>query len=79
MSDAFRILARLLDQFDLEVEGRSQEEPPDDVQARLRQFAAGKLEPAERDDLVQLLRDHPQWMGFLVREVKALRLPQTPE
>ena len=79
MSDAFRILARFLEQFDLEVEGRSQEDPPEEVQSRLRRFAQGTLGPAEREDLVGLLRAHPQWVAFLAREVKAQRPPTASE
>jgi hypothetical protein len=79
MSDQFGILARFLDQFDLEVEGRAREDPPEEVKSRLRQFAAGNLGPAEREELTRLLHQHPQWVGFLAEEVKALRPPQAPE
>jgi hypothetical protein len=79
MSDAFVILARFLERFDREVEGRSQEAPPEEVRSQLRQFAAGTLSSADRDDLVRQLREHPQWVALLAEEVKAQRPPTSPQ
>ena len=73
MSDPFSILARFLDRFDDDVEGRSVEEPPDDVRQKLVRFAGGTLPEAERAGLIELLQSHPQWVPLLAREVKARR------
>jgi hypothetical protein len=78
MSDSFSILARFLERFDDDVEGRSLEEPPEDVRQKLLRFAGGTLPERERTELIQLLEAHPQWIPMLAREVKARRQPARP-
>ena len=73
MTNTFRILVAFLDQFEDEVEGRELQEPPEEVRARLRDFARGKLRGAKQDELLVLLNQNPKWIGRLAQEVKALR------
>jgi len=73
MTNTFQILAAFLDRFEDEVEGRELHEPTPELQARLRDFARGKLPGAEQKELMGLLNQNPQWIGRLAQEVKALR------
>jgi hypothetical protein len=73
MSDAFEILARFLDRVGDEVEGRSLEEPPEAVIAKLRDLARGALPEAETAELLESLNRNPHWISRLADEVKALR------
>ena len=62
MSNTFEILARFLDRYGEEVEGRTLEEMPPEVKAKLRAFAQGSFSAAERGQLAQLLKDNPRWI-----------------
>lgn len=72
MSNTFEILARFLDQFGDEVEGRQAEEPPESVQHRLRDLAAGRLAGSDRSEVFGLLNQHPGWVPWLAKEIKGL-------
>jgi len=71
MDNSFEILTRFLERFGDEVEGRSLEDIPEEVRAKLRAFASGGLPVNERRELAQLLKDHPGWVSVLAAEVKA--------
>jgi len=73
MANQFTILARFLDRFGDDVEGRSMEAPTAEVQQKLKNFAGGSLSEAERKDVIALLQTNPQWVPLLAKETKALR------
>ena len=73
MSNEFAILAKFLDRYADDVEGRSMEEPSAEVQQKLKDFAAGSLPEADRNDVISLLHTNPHWVPMLAREAKALR------
>jgi len=74
MTDPFTIISEFLERCGGEVQGRSLEElPPPEVQSQIEAFARGTLEASSREALVQLLHDHPEWIGRLAEEVKSLR------
>jgi hypothetical protein len=84
MPETFQILARFLEHFGDEVEGRAVAEPTKDAQTRLRKLAQGNLPETERGELFALLNQNPAWVGWLAQEVKALRstgttTPKSPE
>jgi len=58
-----------------EVEGHILTEPPAEVARKLRSFARGELPPTDRESLVQLLNTNPDWVPWLVEEIKRLRPP----
>ncbi len=70
MSNEFEILARFLERFGDDVQGRELTEAPT---PKLRAFAQGTLTPTERADLLAGLQDNPEWLAWLAQEVKALR------
>jgi len=76
MNHSFQILARFLDKYSEEVEGRSLEAPGTEVKAQLQQFAAGALAEPERSRVVGLLKENPHWVPLLADEVKARRTDQ---
>ena len=73
MPNTFEILARFLDRVGEEVEGREHRQLSEDVHAKLRHFAAGRLPASEQEQMVELLTRNPEWMESLASEVKALR------
>lgn len=73
MANEFEILAGFLAKFGDEVEGRELQEPPNDVETRMRELARGTLPETERAQLFNVLNENPQWIGRLAQEVKALR------
>ena len=77
MDDTFQILARFLDQFTNEVQGRELGAPPEEAKARLLQLARGELPPAERKKLLLELVRNSEWLGWLAQEVKAMRQART--
>ena len=78
MPETFEILAGFLERFGAEVEGRELEEPSEETKSKLQQLARGELSEPERVNLFGLLNQHPQWIGRLAQEVKALRTDKNP-
>ncbi len=73
MTDTFQILARFLDRFGDEVEGRELQEPAEADKLKLRRLARGNLPEPEQADLFAQLNRNPQWIAWLAQEVKGLR------
>ena len=73
MKNNFEILARFLEKFGDEVEGREFAELTPEVRTKLQQFAAGKLPAAEQDELINRLNQNPEWVSRLAEDVKSLR------
>jgi hypothetical protein len=73
MKNNFEILAKFLEKFGDEVEGRELAELTPDVKAKLREFARGNLAAAEQGELVERLSQNPAWVSQLAAEVKSLR------
>ena len=75
MKSEFELLAGFLAGADAEVEARALESPPEAVQARLRELARGGLAETKREQLLDDLLRHKEWLPWLAKEVKALRTP----
>lgn len=73
MSDTFKILAGFLAKYGDDVEGRSAADAPEEVRRHLSDFAAGRLAPAERVRVSELLKENPQWVALLAEAVRAVR------
>jgi hypothetical protein len=65
------ILSQFLRRMAPEIEGHDAGDPPTELGVRLEAFAAGKADPAERAALAQTLKDHPEWLRFLARAIRA--------
>lgn len=76
MNEPFAILAAFLDRFGSDVEGRSLEALPPELQTQLQTLARGALDATERAQVIELLKSHPEWIAALAAEVKALRPPR---
>ena len=74
----FQVVARFLQRFGEDVEGREHEAPSPAAQKRLRQFAQGKLSAAQRVAVTQSLAQNPAWLEWLAGEVKLQRPKSTP-
>jgi len=73
MNNAFQILTGFLNRYDEDVEGRELQVPGPDIEAKFQQFARGNLPKPERAGFLELLGQHPEWLGRLAIEVKSLR------
>jgi hypothetical protein len=73
MPNEIKTLLEFLDRFSDEVEGRSLEQPPDGLKAKLRDFARGQLPEPERRKLIGQLKQHPDWLASLAGEARSLR------
>lgn len=73
MSDPDKIIFDFLQSFEPEVSGRSTDPIPDELRAKMRLFAQGKLSEFEQQELQKLLAGKPKWIAALAEEVKALR------
>jgi hypothetical protein len=66
----FNILASFLRRMMPDVEGHDAGDPPEAVCTRLDAFAAGKADAKERASLSQLLKEHPEYIGYLGRAIR---------
>jgi hypothetical protein len=73
MADTFQILARFLERFGDDVEGRELAEPAEETRKKLSQLANGTLNSKERAELMGQLSHNPTWLAWLAKEVKSLR------
>ena len=73
MKNQFEILAKFLEKYGDEVEGREFAELTPDMKAKLQQFAQGKLPAAEQSGLIEHLSQNPEWVARLAADVKSLR------
>ena len=72
-TDNFQILSRFLERYGDDVEGRALVEPTGDTRDKIKRLARGTLPESERAELFAVLNRNPDWIGWLAREVKALR------
>ena len=73
MSDPLKAVFDILQSFEPEVSGRSTTPIREDVRAKMRLFAQGKLSKSEQAELQKLLDGKPEWIAALAAEVRALR------
>jgi hypothetical protein len=66
----FNILTSFLRRMMPDVEGHDIGDPPDAIRTRLDTFAAGKADAKERASLSQLLKEHPEYIGYLGRAIR---------
>jgi len=73
MKNEFEILARFLEKYGAEVEGREFSELTPEIRTKLERFARGSLPPAEQGELIERLGQNPEWISRLAAEVKSMR------
>ena len=73
MKSEFATLMTFLERFQPEVVGHAEIAPADDVKAKLQRFASGACNEAERQELCDLLREKPDLIRWLAKEVKRQR------
>jgi len=66
----FNILASFLRRMMPDVEGHAAGDPPEGIRTRLDVFAKGKADAKERASLSQLLKEHPEYIGYLGRAIR---------
>lgn len=77
MDNAFEIVDRFLAQWESDVAGRTTETVPPELQERLRAFARGGAKDRDRAELATLLKERPEWVSLLARQVKEQRVKPT--
>ncbi|MCB1208697.1 MAG: hypothetical protein KDK97_05195 [Verrucomicrobiales bacterium] len=65
------ILTSFLRRLSPEVEGHDAGDPPEEVAARLDNFATGGADAKERASLAELLKRHPEWLRYLGRKIRS--------
>jgi hypothetical protein len=71
MTNDFESVAQFLEKFGYDVEGHALDEMPADVKSKLRDFARGNLNAAQRGELARLLQANPKWVGLLAQEARS--------
>jgi hypothetical protein len=66
----FNILSSFLRRMMPDVEGHDAGDPPEAIRTRLDTFASGKADAKERASLSQLLKEHPEYIGYLGRAIR---------
>ena len=66
----FTALFEFLERFGPEVNGRNISRPTDEEAERFQRFVQGKASPEEREQLCEMLRENPVWIGWLASRVK---------
>ena len=74
MNTDIKTLLEFLDRFAPEASGRGEPPAPQgDVTVKLERFARGDCSPAERAEVCEMLRSHPEWLRWLAERVKLAR------
>lgn len=73
MNDELRVLFELLEPAPPEVGGRMAVTIPPEVRQVIARFAAGNCTDEERDQIKKMLREKPEIIPVLVKEVRTLR------
>jgi hypothetical protein len=73
VNNDFQILFELLEGGAQEVSGRAAATISSDLREKIANFAAGKCNEEERDQMKKLLREQPDLIPVLVTEIQALR------
>ena len=73
MKNTFQVLARFLDHFEDEVEGRELPELTPEVELKLRDFARGNLRGPDQTAVLDMLKHNPQLIARVAEEAKKLR------
>ena len=73
MKNTFQVLARFLDHFEDEVEGRELPELTPELESKLRQFARGDLRGTDQAAVLDMLKHNPQLIARVAEEAKKLR------
>ena len=69
----FKILFRLLELTEGEVQGRQSACPPPQVEKQLRALLSGELDDEKRSQLCEALREQPRWLAWFADQIKNRR------
>ena len=69
----FRVLFRLLELADGEVQGRQSARPPADIEKLALALLSGQLDEEKRVELCEELRDQPGWLAWFAEQIKKRR------
>lgn len=70
MNEQLQILAGFLAKYSEDVVGHSAEEPPTEIVSRIRSFADGGLNEADRVKLSEELKKNPHWISHLAEAAR---------
>jgi hypothetical protein len=69
----FKVLFRLLELAEGEVQGRQSARPSPQVERLLRALLSGELDDGKRRQLCEALRDQPRWLAWFADQIKHRR------
>ena len=73
MPAEFRVLFRLLELAEGEVQGRQSARPPADIERLALALLSGQLDEEKRGELCEELRDQPGWLAWFAEQIKKRR------
>ncbi|HEY5770768.1 MAG TPA: hypothetical protein VIS71_13080 [Terrimicrobium sp.] len=71
----FKVLFRLLELTEGEVQGRQSACPPPQIEKQLRALLSGELDDGKRTQLCEALREQPRWLAWFADQIKHRRKP----
>jgi hypothetical protein len=69
----FKIIFRLLELSEGEVQGRQSARPPQQVERLIRSLLSGEIDVNKRRQLCESLRLEPRWLAWLAEQIKSRR------
>ena len=73
MPAEFRILFRLLELADGEVQGRQSARPPANIEKLVMALLSGHLDEQKRIELCEELSEQPGWLAWFAEQIKKRR------
>ena len=73
MPAEFKVLFRLLEFVDGEVQGRQSARPPRDVEKIALALLSGELDQEKRIELCEEFRNQPGWLAWFAEQIKKRR------
>jgi hypothetical protein len=69
----FKVIFRVLELTEGEVQGRQSTRPPQQVEKLIGSLLSGELESGKRRQLCEALRLEPRWLAWLAEQIKSRR------
>ncbi len=69
----FKVIFRLLELTEGEVQGRQSTRPPKQVEGLIQALLSGELDASNRRQLCEALGREPRWLAWLAEQIKGRR------
>ena len=69
----FKVIFRLLELTEGEVQGRQSARPPKQVEGLIQALLSGELDASTRRQLCEVLSREPEWLAWVAEQIKGRR------